>query len=262
MSSPKNPDNYQPQATNLSSGPAQDLTYWQRIRELAGAGSEDYAKSSFPQRLGLLATAAWITYEWGPGNEALIPIVASQVLKQSEDAMAPVATGLVSGLVAYTQQSLSGATSAYTASAFPKLSGTAYRLFNQPEDKATDKHSSWRDLPLWHRVGYSFLLGSTFAVAREATVTGNAERKELNKAAQSSARITGLSVTALGAFAGSSKWIADGTAYENGVDTTVEIAGNPLTWLGLFGSLAVLNYIKRKASNLRPTAPSTNDDRT
>lgn len=237
-----------PQHTE-SSGPIETLSYWQRVRKLIAAGSEDFKdkKSGVGQKLGLLATAGWLAYEWGPGNEAATPIVAGFVLDNSEGAMAPVATGIIAGTFTFAQQAASGSTAAYTASTFPRLASTTYTLFNEKEEGGI-AHKPWKELPFRTRWFYAFMIGSTFGVVREAAVTPQGDNSRLYKTAGSSALITGGTVGAIGAGAGALKWAAEGTQFEPASDTAIHVMENPLTWLGVFGSIAIVNYIKDKRS--------------
>lgn len=220
-------------------------SYLDRIKALLGAGAEDYKGASTLQKLGLFATAAFLAYEWGPGNETVTPLIAAQVLNRTEGTWGAVATAAIAGGVTYSEQRVSGELAAYAGSAFPKTADKALGLFDAGE-KDDAKHKSWGDLPRKTRFGYAFFLGSTFAAVREAVVTGGTDYRNLRKAAHSSALTAGATVAVTGGAAGILKDVSAGTPLESTSEFVVNTAANPLTWLGLLGASALVNRIKRK----------------
>lgn len=222
-----------------------NLSYWQRVRKLWDAGKEDFKTAGLGQKLGLLAMAGWFAYEWGPGNEAVTPIIAGQVLNHTNGIAAPLATSAIAGAFTFVQQTASGVTTAYTESTFPKLAETSYKLFNEDED-GENKHKEWKDLPAATKFFYAFLIGTTWSVTREAVVTGNEDKAKLYRTALGSAAVAGTAVAGIGMAAGALKWKADGTSFQPYSDWIIDKMENPLTWLGLFGAAALYNQSKNK----------------
>jgi len=202
-----------------------------RPGKLAGVGMEDLREGSIGQRIGLLATAVLVAYEWGPGNEAVTPFIGSQVLAHTDGLTSVIATSAITGGFTAVEQIAAGSAAAYTISTFPRLAKTTFELYNEGE---TDR-DAWKDTPFKKRWAYAFGIGSTFAVTREAAVTGDVEQGHLTRTAASSAAISSGTVAVVGAAAGSLKLIPeDAPEYVTWVtDKVLTGIESPLTWLSL-----------------------------
>ncbi len=210
---------------------ASQLGYWQRLKSLWHAGKEDYHTAGFSQKVGLLATAGWLAYEWGPGNETVTPYIAAAVLERTDGYSGAAVTAAVAGGFTFVQQTASGMTTAATVSTFPRLAGTACEFADSKSAKDPGDRS-WKNLGKWRQFDYAFLGGSSFVVTREAAATGNTDATYLKKQAVRSAAIAGGTVAALGAGLDTLSQSAQGTSMENEADIVVDIASNPLTWIG------------------------------
>lgn len=202
-----------------------------RPGQLAGIGHEEFRRASVGQKLGLFTTGLFVAYEWGPGNEVVTPLIAGRVLTHTDGLASVIATSVVAGGFTAVEQIASGSTAAYAGSSFPRLAKTTYELYN--EDNGDRK--PWKDSSFGKRFSYAFAIGSTFAVIREAAVTGKTEKGKLTRTAVSSAAISSTAVAALGAGAGALKMIPE-TAPEyvtKPADIALTVIENPYTWLGL-----------------------------
>lgn len=234
-----------------------DLSYWQRVRKLWGAGKEDFKTAGLGQKLGMLAMAGWFAYEWGPGNEAVTPIIGGLVLNHTNGIAAPLVTGAVTGAFTFVQQAASGVTTAYTESTFPKLAETSYKLFNEDEDGEV-KHKEWKELSNSTKFLYAFGIGTTFGVTREAVVTGG-DKTKLYKTALGSAAVAGVSVTGIAATVGAIKWGADGTKLQPYSDWLIDKVENPLYWLAGIGLVALYHKAKKTLPPLMKKAYGIQD---
>lgn len=223
-----------------------------RLRLIRTAGADDYRASRFAQKLALVATLAWLAYEWGPGNEAVTPMIGAMVLSRSHAAAAVVATSLVTGVFTALQQLASGGTAAYAATTFPRLAETIYHQFNTDE-KGQASRRPWVELPTGQRFLYAFSLGSSYAVFREAAVTRDVSFWRLVRVSARSAIISAVLVGVLGAAMGLLKWWADGTVAQPYVDVVLAVVGNPLVWIGILLVYVLVLWARSRFRRLKAT---------
>lgn len=227
----------------------ENLTLREKIHELRKAASDDFNNSGIAKKVGLAATAAWLAYEWGPGNETLTPILGGAVINNVNGPLGIAATAAITGGFTFLQQVASGATVAATATQFPNLAESTFNKFFVDKDHPELNAKPWQHLPLTTRLLYGFTMGTTFVASREAAVTGQTEFKKTMPRVVGSAALTGTMVAAI---AGSVEAL---DTYGHNLplkiaglkldELFIDVVTNPVTWLGLLGVSAVSGRIKR-----------------
>lgn len=173
------------------------LTLGQKIRELAIVARDDFNATDWRGKVILAGMIATGGYEWGPGNESLIPLVAGQSLDVAEGHKGIVLSAAVAGGLAVGQQLASGFLARKTTERFPNVAEKAY-TYMQTDEEESIRFKPFNILPTWKKVGYSVFLGSSFNVVRESFVVDSATDNQLKKISRMSSLITGTTVALVG----------------------------------------------------------------
>lgn len=223
------------------------MTFSARIKLMLGAGRSDFHGSGVWQKVGLLATATWLAYEWGPGNETVTPLLAASVMNRTDGVAGALLVGAAAGIFTFAQQFASGTTVAWTASTFPALARQGFDLFMTDGEGAGDSDGSpWVRLPLVERLLTAFTLGASYVVVRELIATGRADGRHLTAQAARCALLSASMVALLGGGLDALTLLAEGTPAEEPVDTLVRIAANPWVWLGALTTWFVVKWARRR----------------
>ena len=228
-----------------------DLTLRQKLHEVREAAAYDFKNSGIRQKIGLLATGAWLTYEWGPGNETVTPILGGAIINSVSGPAGIAVTAAVTGGFTFLQQVASGATVAATATQFPKLTETTFNRFFTDKEHPELNAKPWKDLSLAKRILYGFTMGTTFVASREAAVTGETKfAKTLPRVIGSAALTSSVVATLAGGVEALDTYSDNFTPILQKIsETFVDVVSNPITWLGLLG-VSALNE-RRKRKNIR-----------
>lgn len=231
----------QPDITSMSPEDYSELSIKDRVTRLWMSAKNDIATANRKGQLVIGGFVANIGYELFIGNEVTAPLLGGQTLDRASGVGAVAASALITSIPVYAQQRLGGVLSRRTAQQFPSVSEEAYKNL---EDEDSEKYKSFRDLPAYKRVYYSFVLGSTFNVTREAAVSGDVSDDQLKPIEKASARTTAATVAVLAAGTN----VANQALYEN---ETAQLAidygiKNPLFWLALGGGLIVKDSYSAK----------------
>lgn len=234
-------------------------SFREKVRILKESVGEDYRQAGVRQKLGLLATAGLLAYEWGPGNETFTPIIATQVMSRTEDAKGALAVGVITGGFTAAQQIVSGYAMASSSETFGGLAEKSYELAASDENgEATRK--PFEDLSMPTKAGYSLFLGSSFVVAREAAVTGSTEQSHLRRQAVKSAAISAptVGVVTAGASGGLDTLsnAAENSRFENSTELFINGVEHPATWVSLAGLALVSGHLRNRSKN-RQTVPKS-----
>jgi hypothetical protein len=224
------------------------LSFREKFRSLREALGEDFKKSGPLQKLGLLTTAAWLAYEWGPGNETVTPIIGGHVINNVSGPAGMVKVAAVTAGFTFVQQTLSGTTLAATATQFPKAAKKTSELMKD-EDQPELSAKPWKELPLSKRLLYAFTMGTTFVATREAGVTGEVGFKNNLKRVLGSAALCAAGVGVIGASVEAVDYYADDAPalIQEASDVGISVATSPLFWLGLLGLSTYRDARKRNA---------------
>lgn len=218
------------------------LTFREKIRNIWQSGKDDFHRTDNTGKVIIGGFVANIGYELFVGNEVMTPLLGGQSLEVSRGIGSVAASAVITGVPVYIQQRLGGTLSRRTAQQFPSVSREAYRGLN--EDSSSNTYSSFRELPVTKKLFYSFVLGSTFNVTREAMVTGDVQDSTLRPIEKTSSAITAGTVSALAAGVN----VANQTLQNNEVAQVAIDYGikNPLLWLGLGGLLIAMDKLKSR----------------
>lgn len=218
--------------------------FFSRMRTLLSAGHEDFKHAGLGQKVGLIATAACLAYEWGPGNETMTPVIGSMAIDHTSGLSGILATSAIAGGFTALQQTGTGVITSATVSTFPNLVETAYHLYGSDEDAPT--RQSWEDTSKAKQFGDAIALGASYVAVREAFVTGDTSVRPLNKQVLRSAAISGGSVAVLAGGIDGAKLATDNSFIAEGFQATVDYLENPVKVFGTYmGILAVSKLGKR-----------------
>ena len=198
----------------------------EKVSRIWQSTKEDYAKTD---RKGKLIIGGFITnigYELFIGNEVVAPLLGGQTLDSATGLGGVAASAAITAMPVYLQQRAGGYLSRSTAQRFPAVSAETYQDL---DDGATSTFKSFGDLSLGKRAFYSFVLGSTFNVTREAIVTGNTDDEVLKPVEKASARTTAAMVAIMAGSANIvNQQFQDNDTVQAIMDHGVK---NPLFWL-------------------------------
>lgn len=229
----------------------------EKLRLMRDSLGEDISRHGLTQKLGLLATAGWLAYEWGPGNETVTPILAGRVIDATQGPTGIAATAAISAGFTFAQQVASGATLAATATRFPAAAAQASELMRDETNPELNLQP-WDQLPRKKRFLYAFTMGTTFVATREAGITGDVSFRHSMQRVLGSAVLCAAGV---GAIAGSVELMDTYDEYtppavEATSTVAVDVITHPLFWLSILGISTYAEHRKRK--KLR--AASANQD--
>lgn len=223
------------------------LTYRERFRRLRKAGAEDFGRSGPLHKIGMIATAGIIAYEWGPGNETVTPIIAGIVINNTDGPKGILLSAGIAGAFTIVEQGLATTLMASTVSQFPELAKTSMELSGTDEDPVL-RRKPWKELSRRKRLLSGFTLGASYVVPREAAITGNADFKQNLKVGLKSTAMTGGVVAAFAGGVDTIDQVTDNApaAVETIGDIAVTVVTHPALWLGIFGLTVYSEHRARK----------------
>ncbi len=205
---------------------------------------DDFRASSSGQRLLLAATAGWLVYEWGFGNETVTPWVLARVLARSSGGRSVVATGVVGLMFTAGQQMASGFT---TAAGFSMFSRTARSAWNLLRARLDETPREWAQQSWVARALVVFTLGTTAVVLIQMSLTGETGVRRHRRTVIQAALMCGVLVGAVGASAAGLVWLGRSVpVWRAATDSIVRVLGNPLFWIGLLTLLVAVNALRRR----------------
>lgn len=231
-------------------------SFTQNIRELSRQAKTEMRSSSRKNKLFLGIFIAMMTYEWGPGNDTLAPIVAGRTLDLASGIGGIAITGVTLTGFTYAQQMASSYLAVKSSEEYPKTAKKALQTINS-EDNPDNKprFKPFDELPKHKQLAYSFLIGSSFNVLRERFVIGRRDKKELLKIGHRSALLVASCVGAIAVAAD----IVDELAPENSpLKDGIELLKNPLPWLGLMTGLIAKDALVSRIRSKRAVNTSNN----
>lgn len=215
---------------------------------------------------GLAAVAAvvmlaWITFQWGFGNDALLPTFVSRAFDAVDDGeswgsgvTAVVAAGLVGAAFWAVTQTIDAVVVLTGAGLLPR---TVERLGRSLRSKGWV--TPWSEMSWSTRWGIAYLAGASAVALVDVLATGTPgvarRRPMIATAVVLSAGTVGL-VSALVAAAAMIALRIPAT--EGAAEVFIRIAKNPFTWLGLFGAIFLIGRL-RSSGDPAPTEPGPPD---
>ncbi len=183
------------------------------------------------------------------------PLIGGQTLDSAKGIGGVAASAAITAIPVYLQQRGGGYLSRKTAQRFPTVSKETYQDL---DDGDLNTFKSFHDLSLGKRAFYSFVLGSTFNVTREAIVTGNTDDEVLKPVERASVRTT----TAMVAIMAGSANIVNQQFQDNDAVQAVMDHGvkNPLVWLGIGVGLLAKDSIVTRRQKRRIAANTVQED--
>lgn len=232
-------------AVTAPPGPAEP-TQVPSLRSSVGA---DFRDSSWVQRVLLLATGAWLAYEWGLGNETVTPWLLSNVIASTDGARSVVLTAAIGFAFTAAQQLASGFTTAAGFMMFGRTTASAwYRL----QARLGEPPRAWAQLPLTVRAALVFTLGTTAVVLIESSLTGAVGVARHRRTIVGSSILCGLIVAAIGALVASLGWLGRSIpALEPTTEWIFRVLSNPLFWIGLVIVAAIGNASRQRWASSR-----------
>lgn len=198
---------------------------------VAACVRSDLQGSSGRQRALLVATAGWIAYEWGFGNEALTPWLLVSVVSSTSGPWSILAAASVGFAFTTIQQLLSGYTAAAGFSMFHRTTDASWRLLRS---RLGEEPRDWFRQPLAMRGLVVFTLGTTAVVLIQMATTGEVGARRLRAVVNQAAVLCGVGVGAIGAVVAGAVWLGRSVpALESPTDLLLRVLGNPLFWIGL-----------------------------
>lgn len=195
----------------------------------------------------MAATALWLAYEWGFGNETVTPWLLVRVLADRTGIWSVVATGLVGFLFTTGQQLASGFT---TAAGFSMFRRTARAAWNLLRARLGEAPREWAQLSLISRALVVFTLGTTAVVLIQMTVTGETGVRRHGRTVVQAATLCGVLVGVVGAGFAALVWLGRSVGpLEQATELMIGVLGNPLFWIGLLGVVVASHALRRRVAS-------------
>lgn len=224
--------------------PAQ-LGIVQRLKETAkSAGQELVLKENWPLRAALLGSIACMTvYEWGPFNEMIIGyagVSAQEAWAANPESLKEIlasslAVGSVSGYLMGAQQAIAGVLMSGGVRHFPNT----FKFWDQTRkheiDKGKKKHGD---------IVTALALGTSAVVIEQNARDPERTFKRDAKMSLGIAAIVGTFDTVLLSAVSAGVQFMDKAGWETAANITLEVAKNPLTYIGLFGVAKGIQHAK------------------
>jgi hypothetical protein len=204
------------------------------LAQIYNASREEFAQASVAEKAVLATTMGGLAFEWGTGNEALIGAVAANVYDATQN---PVLTGLASGGGSFIEQAVLGVLMATTIYNFHNVAGTVRSVTSRPgeEQKRTSGINTFLG---------AFVLGSAVELAKENATHERTYGQNIRRALGTAAMI-GAANTVLLTGASSLITAAQHVGLEHPAEIFVDVASNPLTYVGLFAAKFGFDKVKR-----------------
>ena len=209
----------------------------------------DWRRSSWARRASLLAVAAWLGYEWGPGNETVTPWLLVRIIGQNDGAVAIPLTALLGFAFTTSQQFASGVTAL-----------TGFSMFERTADAAWQRlHGEDAVAPLeWSRLGWGargvmvFGLGTTAVALTQIMSTGHVGVRRHLRVITHSALLCGFLVGLTGGVVATLAVLGRGSSRMSGAtEWLLDVLGNPLLWLAFVVVGAVIQLARRQFARSR-----------
>ena len=210
---------------------------------------DDFRASTWSQRGVLVATAAWIAYEWGFGNETVTPWLLVRVVAATGGFESIVAAAVVGFAFTTAQQLASGFTG---AAGFSMFSRTATAAWSVLQSRLADDPRPWARRSIITRMLVVFTLGTTAVVLIETTITGEVGVRRHRRTIVEAAILCGAMVGAIGAVVAGAVWLGRSVpALEPATNRLLSVLGNPLFWIALLVVVLVATRVRRRRSATR-----------
>jgi hypothetical protein len=221
---------------------------------IGAAVRTDWRSSAWRQRLVLIGVAAWLAYEWGPGNESVTPWLVVRVLDRNDGVAAVVWPTVVGFAFTFAQQLASGLTTALGVAMFPRTADAAWHRLSASGDR---EFHPWSAMRIPTKVAIAFGLGTTAAVVAESALTGQVGLRRHARVVVSAACWCATTVGAL-AFAVSSLAAVGRSvpALAGATDRITGVLGSPLFWFVLITVTLVVGALRSWRNADRATARS------
>lgn len=198
---------------------------------LRAAVASDFRRSTWLQRLVLVAVVFWIGYEWGAGNETFTPWLLVTVINNTDGWRSVVAVGAVGFAFTAAQQLVSGFTTAAGFSMFPRTARVSWRRLSAHHGAGA---LTWSNMGWGSRAVLVFSLGTTAVVSIQVALTSDVGARAHRRAVVQSACLVAGLVAAIGmVIAAMAMAGRNSPRFATATDWSLRILGNPLVWIAL-----------------------------
>lgn len=171
----------------------------------------------------------------------LLAAVGGKAIDRSH---APIVTGAATAAVSMLEQFVFGLLMALTIASFPSFAGVMLRL----RSTGDHKESFFLASTPWGRFLLAFALGSS-AVVLVTAAQGVTTTSRLIRLAAHAAALIGLGVFFVGFLIGTLDWLGRKYGWGGVTDPLVRVLTNPLLYIGLFVTNAVLQHARPNPTN-------------
>jgi hypothetical protein len=233
------------------------LTILQRLKETAKtAGHELISKENIlPKAMLLGSIACMAAYEWGPLNEMVagyVGVSAQQAWANpnnlSDLLLSSLAVGSATGYLTGAQQAASGLLMAGGVRHFPNT----FKFWDQSRKHEIDENKKKHG-----DIATALILGTSAAVIEQNARDPERTFKKDAKMALGMAALIGTFNTALITAVSVGVQYMEKAGWETAADITLEVVKNPLTYIGLFGAIKGIQYIKDRQKLKKASSTST-----
>lgn len=212
---------------------------FEKLKDVYNVARTEHADASQSQRIALAATLGGLAFEWGTGNEAMLGFVGGQVHGLTHNA---VVTGMAAGAATFAEQGAISVLMATTIYNFPNVANAIQNAVHERkrgnEDELVKVESRGR------RFAGLMLLGSSVKLALENVKTPRTKSENIKRALGGSAIIACANTAFIGSMSGVLR-VAEAEGFEQQAEVFVDVASNPLTYIGIISTVVGYNKVKR-----------------
>lgn len=213
----------------------------------------DLASSRWPQRLLLVVAVAFITYEWGLGNETVTPWLLSWVVSEGDGWSTIAVAGAVGFGFTLVQQLASGFSVLAGFSVFDRSANAAWARLSRRIDP---ERLRWDDASLAYRLVIVFTLGTTVVALLQIVSSGRVGVARHRAAVVQAALLCATAVGVLGCAAGAVGQVGRSIDVLSApTDWVLRVLGNPLFWIGVLG----IFMLSQRVTRPDPAVPATQE---
>lgn len=177
-----------------------ELSTRDKLKSIVEVAKQDYKSAGRLGQAVLAGTVAMTAYEWGPGNEAVTPMIVGPAVDAAGGLKGVAITSAVGFAFTYVQQRASAFLTRRTAQRFPRTSQKSFEIIKGEDKELSDGGlKPFFEQSRTEQLTSSFLIGSSWNTAREVMLTGNLDDDHLKKVGKRSALVTATAVACVAA---------------------------------------------------------------
>ncbi len=213
-----------------------------KLKEIYRTANKEHSNATLGQRAILATALSGLAFEWSTGNESMLGFVGARTHELTHNALA---TAVAGGGASFIEQGAIGTLMAMTIHNYPEVTAKLRELVSRGKE---DSNTGIK------RYASAMLLGTGVELAKENAVRPHDRSENIRHAMGSAAMISISNTAIIGSLSGLLK-LGEEHGFEATSETIVNVASNPLTYVGLIGGIIgydrLRKYVKKGKNKQR-----------